>query len=109
MLEVYGLSVIDLGVDVSADQFLEAVETYGVGLIGLSAFTTGSRKQLEVIIRQLRKGANSGVSVLVGGAAVNAQIASSVGADGYAKDALGAVKLVQGHLKKCGNRLCHHD
>lgn len=98
MLEANGMKVIDLGVNVDGTQFTEAMRTHGIKVAGLSAFTTAARRQLSRIIEQVRKEGLADAAVLVGGAAVNEQIARAVGADGYGRDALEAVKIVESIL-----------
>jgi MtaA/CmuA family methyltransferase len=102
MLEANGVKVMDLGVDVDGTGFTEAVRTFGMPVVGLSAFTTAGRKQLSRIIEQFRREGLSHVSILIGGAAVNAQTAKSIGASGYGRDAMEAVKLVEKILKRSG-------
>jgi methanogenic corrinoid protein MtbC1 len=95
MLEANGFGVIDLGVDVSAEQFSDAVRKFHPQIVGLSAFITTAREQLPGLIESVRFAAEAPIKVMVGGAAVNANIATQVGADGYARDAVAAVKLIR--------------
>ncbi len=100
-LEAHGHGVIDLGVDVDTDAFIKACQKYRPSIIGLSAFTTESKKEMERVINALHKGEGcSEVSIIIGGAAVNHKVARSVGADGYAQDAVRAVGLVEKILKR---------
>lgn len=96
MLEANGVGVVDLGVDVSKDRFVAAMARYRPAIIGLSAFLTAARRQLPALIGSLRSKGNENLKVVLGGAAVNAVIATEVGADGYARDAVAAVKLIHG-------------
>jgi methanogenic corrinoid protein MtbC1 len=95
MLEANGFGVLDLGVDVSAEQFNDAVRKFHPQIVGFSAFITTAREQLPGLIESVRFAAEEPIKVVVGGAAVNANIAAQVGADGYARDAVAAVKLIR--------------
>jgi methanogenic corrinoid protein MtbC1 len=98
VLETQGVKVLDLGVNVEGPRFLEACQKHGVRVLGLSAFTTGARQELKKVIQLFRQPGQEEVAVVVGGAAVNQQVAASLGADGYARDALAATRLVKGLL-----------
>jgi methanogenic corrinoid protein MtbC1 len=100
ILETNGVKVLDLGVNVPAEKFLEAADFHGVPVVGLSAFITSTRKQLTKIVRSFQQPDVRPVSIIVGGAAVNQQLAATIGANGYARDAVGAVKLVKHILKE---------
>ncbi|MBI5522241.1 MAG: cobalamin B12-binding domain-containing protein [Desulfarculus sp.] len=102
VLETQGVKVLDLGVNVEGRRFLEACQKQGVRVLGLSAFTTGARRELKKVIQLFRETGMEEVAVVVGGAAVNQQVAASVGADGYARDALAAARLVKGILARQG-------
>ncbi len=95
MLEANGFDVLDLGVDVSAEQFGDAVHKYQPRIVGLSAFITSAREQLPGFITTIRSAARTSIKIVVGGAAVNTAIAAQVGADGYAREAVAAVRLVR--------------
>ncbi|OGR24240.1 MAG: methyltransferase [Desulfobacca sp. RBG_16_60_12] len=92
MLEGAGLNVIDLGVDVAPERFIEAIRANSPHIIALSALLTTSSHQIaKVINRIIEQGLRDDVKVMVGGAAVSQDYADQVGADGYAPDAVGAV------------------
>ena len=92
MLTANGFRVTDLGVNVSAADFLAAIKETGATLVGASALlTTTMVKQRELIGELEEAGLRSRVKVLVGGAPVTADWAHQIGADGYAEDAVGAV------------------
>ena len=91
MLKGAGFEVIDLGVDVPVETFVEAAGK-GVRLIGLSALTSGTMTAMRPVIAALEDAGFSGqVKTMVGGAIVTQQFADSIGADGYAVDAVSAV------------------
>lgn len=96
MLTASGFDVIDLGIDVSAERFVEEVKKEVPGILGLSALLTSTMKRQQDIIEALvEAGLKDKVKVLVGGAPVTREWAERIGADGYAEDAVAAVKLAK--------------
>jgi len=96
MLEAAGFEVIDLGVDVPAEKFVEAIEKYEPDVVALSALmTTTMLKQREVIKAIEKAGYRSRVKVVVGGAPTSEEWAREIGADGWAPDAVSAVELLK--------------
>ena len=94
MLTANGFKVIDIGVDQPASAFVEAVKESGATIIGTSALLTTTMIQQEKIIKELESaGLRKQVKVMVGGAPVTDSYAKQIGADGYAEDAISAVKL----------------
>jgi corrinoid protein of di/trimethylamine methyltransferase len=94
LLGANGFDVIDLGVDVPAERFVETVASTGAELVGLSALlTTTMGAQKSVIEALAAAGLRDRVKVMVGGAPVTEKWASDIGADGYAGDAVSAVTL----------------
>ena len=94
MLKGAGFEVIDLGVDVKPEKFLEKVKESGVNLIGLSALLTTTMPGMEKTIKFLRD-AGLDVKVMIGGAPVTQEYADKIGANGYAPDAASAVDLAK--------------
>ena len=93
MLAANGFAVTDLGVDVPAERFVEAVRRDMAQVVGLSALlTTTMLAQRDVIAALEQAGLRGQVRVLIGGAPVTATWAEEIGADGYAEDAVGAVR-----------------
>ena len=92
LLENYGYAVIDLGKNVSKDRIVEAVLESGAELVGLSALMTTTVPAMEATIAALRVHA-PGCKVMVGGAVLTEEYAVRIGADGYAADAMEAVRL----------------
>ena len=93
MLEGAGFHVIDLGVQVSPEKFIAAVEEHKPDILGFSAFLTTTMPMFKANINALEKaGLRDQVIVMVGGAPVTQEYADAVGADGYAADASAAVK-----------------
>ena len=97
MLEGGGFKVIDLGVDVPAEKFIAAAEENKAGVVGLSALLTTTMPAMEATIRDIKE-KGLVLKTMVGGAPVNQAFADAIGADGYAKDAPGAVGLVRTFL-----------
>ncbi len=94
MLEGAGFEVIDLGVQVSPEKFIAAVEEHQPDILGMSAFLTTTMPMFKANINALEKaGLRDKVIVLCGGAPVTQEYADAVKADGYAADASAAVKL----------------
>jgi corrinoid protein of di/trimethylamine methyltransferase len=95
MLSVNGFEVHDLGVDVTKEAFIESVKKSQADILGMSALlTTTMVGQREVIESLVESGLRDRVKVIVGGSPVSQNWADSIGADGYAADAMAAVKLV---------------
>jgi corrinoid protein of di/trimethylamine methyltransferase len=96
MFTANGFKVHDLGVDVPVERFVECVRDTGADIVGLSALlTTTMLVQRDVIEALSEAGLRDDVKVLVGGAPVHAAWAEEIGADGYAPDAVAAVRLAQ--------------
>ena len=92
MLEGAGFEVIDLGVQVAPEKFVDAVREHKPDIVGFSAFLTTTMPMFKANINALEKaGLRNEVIVMVGGAPVTLEYAQAVGADGYAADASGAV------------------
>lgn len=96
LLIAEGFEVHDLGVDVKAEEFEEAITKYKANLLCMSALLTMSAPEQRKVIDVLKeKGVRGKVKIMVGGAAINADFAESIGADGYEPTALGAAKLAR--------------
>jgi 5-methyltetrahydrofolate--homocysteine methyltransferase len=92
MFEGAGFQVIDLGVQVSPEKFVDAVRAHKPDIVGFSAFLTTTMPMFKANINALTKaGLREQVIVMVGGAPVTQEYADVVGADGYAADASAAV------------------
>lgn len=93
MLEGAGFEVIDLGVQVAPEKFVEAIVEHAPDIVGFSAFLTTTMPMFKANINALEKaGLREQVIVMVGGAPVTQEYADAVGADGYAADASTAVR-----------------
>ena len=92
MFEGAGFQVIDLGVQVAPEKFVEAIKEHKPDIVGFSAFLTTTMPMFKANINALQKsGLREQVIVMVGGAPVTQEYANVVGADGYAADASAAV------------------
>ncbi len=89
------IEVIDLGVNVTAEQFIAAVDTHRPQLIGLSALLTTTLPSMRSIVAALRRVDLAGARIVVGGAPVNEEFATVIGADGFAQDAGAAVVVAR--------------
>ena len=96
MLEGAGFTVIDLGVNVPPERFVEQIEEHKPEIVGFSAFLTTTMPMFKANINAIEKaGLREKVIVMVGGAPVTKEYADAVGADGYAADASTAVRLAK--------------
>ena len=96
MLEGAGFAIIDLGIDVSPETFVDAVETKGAQIICMSALLTTTMPNMKGTIELLNaKGIRGKVKVMIGGAPVTQAYADEIGADGYANDAATAVDVAK--------------
>ncbi len=92
MLEGGGYEVIDLGVDVAPEKFVETVKERGAQIVALSALLTTTMPSMKDTIEALQEaGLRDQVKVMIGGAPVTQNYADEIGADGYAPDAASAV------------------
>jgi 5-methyltetrahydrofolate--homocysteine methyltransferase len=99
MLRGSGFEVVDLGVDVSPDDFIAAIEDHGPSVVGMSALLTTTMPNMgKTIDAFVDEGLRDRVKVMLGGAPVTQEFAEDMGADGYGKDAMAAVSLAKGLL-----------
>ena len=96
MLEGGGFEVVDLGVDVTPEKYIECVKNDGVGVIGMSALLTTTMLNMKTTIEALEKAElRDNVKIVIGGAPVTDSYANEIGADGYAADAATAVDVIK--------------
>ncbi|MDO4740815.1 MAG: corrinoid protein [Eubacteriales bacterium] len=94
MLEGRGFTVVDLGVDVTPEMYIDAVQNKGAQLIGISALLTTTMPNIGATIEAFAAaGLRDKVKVMIGGAPVTQSFADEVGADGYSPDAASAADL----------------
>jgi len=89
------IEVVDLGTNVSPEQFVEAAREHGATLVGVSALLTTTMVGMKDVVAAVRAADLPNVKVFVGGVPVTAEYAGSIGADGYAPDAASAVGVAK--------------
>jgi methanogenic corrinoid protein MtbC1 len=96
MLDVNGFEVLDLGVDVSPQKFVEAIQDFEPQVIGLSGFLTLAFDAMKETIETLETaGLRDRVKIMIGGGQVSEEISKYAGADAYGKDAMAGVSLAK--------------
>lgn len=96
MLEGAGFTVIDLGVDVGPEQFIDAIRNQGAQIIGMSALLTTTMTSMKEIIDAINEaGLRDQVKIMIGGAPITQEYADEIGADGYSIDAASAAQLAK--------------
>ena len=99
LLEAGGFQVIDLGTNVSADKFLQAVKDHRPAVVALSALLTTTMREMRQTLETLRRSeAMAGVKTIIGGAPVTQEFADAIKADAYAPDAPAAVATIKAML-----------
>lgn len=93
MIEGAGWEVIDLGVDISSQKFIDAIKEHPNAIIGLSALLTTTMVNMEKITTDI-KGYSADTKVIIGGAPVNTDFCQKIGADFYSPDPQGAVAYI---------------
>lgn len=93
MMSGAGYEVIDLGIDVPAERFVEAIDRERPDLVGLSALLTTTMLEMGDVIRAVRQTFSNPPKIIVGGAPVTPKFAEEIQADGYGEDAVRAVEL----------------
>ncbi|HUW65310.1 MAG TPA: corrinoid protein [Spirochaetia bacterium] len=94
MMEGAGFKVVDLGIDVPVEKFVQAVEEHQAQVVGLSALLSSTMTQMKNVVAGLADKRDQ-VKIMVGGAPVTQKFADEIGADGYAPDAASAVDKVR--------------
>jgi len=96
LLEGGGFEVIDLGVNVSPEKFIETVQQKNANIVAMSALLTTTMPAMKTTIEALKQaGVREKVKVLIGGAPITQKYADEIGADGYSENAVGAVALAK--------------
>lgn len=94
MLDVNGFEVHDLGVDIPAEKFVEAIRQYNPSVVGLSGFLTLAYDSMKATVKAISDaGLRDKVKIMIGGGQINDTIKDYTGADAYGKDAMAAVSL----------------
>jgi 5-methyltetrahydrofolate--homocysteine methyltransferase len=93
-MQAEGFEVIDLGVNVSTDRFVEAVRVEKPEILAISVLISASMPEVEKVMKALKKeGLRETVKVIVGGAPVTQEFVDNIGADGFANDAIDGLKI----------------
>jgi len=96
MMEGAGFEVIDLGINVEADVYIDAIEKHQATILGMSALLTTTMPYMKVVIDTMKeRGIRDDYIVLVGGAPLNEEFGQAVGADAYCRDAATAVEVAK--------------
>jgi methanogenic corrinoid protein MtbC1 len=99
MLDVNGFEVLDLGVDVPAQKFVDAVKETGSKVVGLSGFLTLAFESMKSTVDAIKEaGVRDDVKIMIGGGQIDEQVKEYTGADAYGKDAMAAVQLAKGWI-----------
>lgn len=96
MLEGAGFEVTDLGINIDADTYIEAITESGATILGMSALLTTTMPYMKVVIdTMIERGVRDDYIVLVGGAPLNEEFSQAIGADAYCRDAAMAVEVAK--------------
>jgi 5-methyltetrahydrofolate--homocysteine methyltransferase len=94
ILRSAGFEVIDLGVDISPEKFIDAINKYNPTIIGMSALLTTTMPEMKNTIDAISNAnLRENVKIVIGGAPVSREFAEEIGADGYGDDAIAARDL----------------
>jgi trimethylamine corrinoid protein len=97
MLDVNNFEVMDLGVDVPAETFVEKIRQFKPAVVGLSGFLTQAFDQMKATVAAIdAAGLRTGLRVMIGGAIMDESVVAYVGADAFGADATAAVRLARG-------------
>jgi len=100
LLKAANFEVIDLGVDVSAEQFVDAVREHKPNILGMSALLTTTMVEMEGVIKSLKEaGLREKIKIIIGGAPITPEYAKSIGADAAARDAVEGVRICNEWMK----------
>lgn len=96
MLEGAGFEVTDIGINIDADTYIDAIEQSGARILGMSALLTTTMPYMKVVIDTMKeRGIRDDYIVLVGGAPLNEEFSEAIGADAYCRDAATAVEVAK--------------
>jgi methanogenic corrinoid protein MtbC1 len=99
MLDVSGFEVLDLGIDVPAQKFVDAIKESGSKIVGLSGFLTLAFDSMKDTVDAIQKaGLRDKVKIMIGGGQIDEQVRRFTGADAFGRDAVAAVQLAKGWI-----------
>ena len=94
MLDVNGFEVLDLGIDVPVQKFVDTIKDTGTTVVGLSGFLTLAFQSMKDTVDAIKEaGLRDAVKIMIGGGQIDEQVRGFTGADAYGKDAMAAVQL----------------
>lgn len=100
-LNVNGFEVIDLGEDVGPQKYIDAIEANNPDIVGMSCLLTVAFDSISKTIKEIEKaGYRDDIKIIIGGAPIDDDICDYVGADGWAEDAVKAVKLAKNMIRE---------
>ena len=106
MMEGAGFDVIDLGINTTVDEYLDALKEHNADILGMSALLTTTMPYMKVVIDTLKEqGLRDDYIVLVGGAPLNEAFGDAIGADAYCRDAAVAVETAKSMIQRKHNTL----
>jgi len=101
LLNAAGFEVIDVGVDVPAEKFVEEVKNSNANIVGMSALLTTTMIEMEAVIKALKDaGLRKKVKIIIGGAPITSEYAKKIGADSAARDAVEGVNICKSWVMK---------
>jgi methylmalonyl-CoA mutase cobalamin-binding domain/chain len=96
MMEGAGFDVVDLGINVDADTYLDAIKEHRADILGMSALLTTTMPYMKVVIDTMKeRGIRDDYIIMVGGAPLNDEFGKAIGADAYCRDAATAVEIAK--------------
>jgi methanogenic corrinoid protein MtbC1 len=99
MLDVNGFEVLDLGIDVPVQKFVDTIKDTGTKVVGLSGFLTLAFQSMKDTVDAIKEaGLRDKVRIMIGGGQIDEQVRGFTGADAYGKDAMAAVSLAKGWI-----------
>jgi len=99
LLDVNGFDVMDLGIDVPPENFVDAIKDFQPSVIGLSGFLTLAYDSMKETVEEIKKaGLRDELKIMIGGGQIDEQVRKFTGADAYGKDAMAAVTLAKGWI-----------
>jgi methanogenic corrinoid protein MtbC1 len=99
MLDVNGFEVIDLGIDVPVQKFVDSIKETGSKVVGLSGFLTLAYDSMKETVDAIKEaGLRDGIKIMIGGGQIDEKVKDFSGADAFGKDAMDAVKLAKGWI-----------
>ena len=95
MIKGAGYQVMDLGIDVPAEEILKAIREFKPDFVGLSALLTTTMIEMEQVVKQIREEGFSDIKVFIGGAPTSEEFAEKIGADHYCRDVMDAMHKLE--------------